>query len=233
MPPKQVAWRQTVDEHEAADRPESWTSSVSSARCVPLPLPPPADAVPFALRAVQIHPALAPGDCLQLDFSFPSSAFRANPQLVPALAEQPACVPPQHEVIIRISSPADGRGLSRFVVVHEPAGQPVTVMDVLVDIQRVFRHFLDESNSPAVVHAAMQPDVSWYRARRIMTVTGYAVGLDHATMTQNIGRERDETPRFVDCLRGHTKFAGLAVIPDQQDPCWQLHLEVPERYERR
>ncbi|KAJ6465560.1 hypothetical protein C8R47DRAFT_954142, partial [Mycena vitilis] len=138
-----------------------------------------------------IHPSLTPELALKLDFSFPSAAFRANPQLTQALLDEHACKPPQSVLYLGISA---GHYKANFDVRNPRRG--VTVGDVLTVIQKHLRQY-DFGNAPR--------EAAPYRDRRIATVNGYCSIRDRAT----IEAEGLAGGRFVDHLLGHTLFAGL------------------------
>ncbi|KAF7345794.1 hypothetical protein MVEN_01600100 [Mycena venus] len=170
---KEVRWKLTVDEYVIRNSPESWTSplpaSSKASITVPIPPPPPQPNQDLPLpgaEALQIHRSLTPAQALQLDFSFPSDAFRRNPQLTQTLLNEPACNPPQSVVHLRISA---GLYAADFDVVHTPRGWAVTVGDVLTGIQAHLRQY-DRGKAP--------PEAAPYMYRRIATVNGYCPARD-------------------------------------------------------
>ncbi|KAJ7452639.1 hypothetical protein FB451DRAFT_1282742 [Mycena latifolia] len=223
MPTKEVHWKLSVDEYAARNSPEAWTSPLPSPPLTPPPAPPPPTPAPISPAvpletALEVHPALAAAHALQLDFSFPSDAFRCNPQLTDSLLAEPACAPPRAALCIRIAA---GTFKAVLAVEHEPKGAPVTVGDVLTAIQRELRTY---------DYGAAPPAAEPYMRRRIETVNGYCAGRDPQREAENVAAEREGKGRVVDHLLGHTLFAGLAVREDRPDHCWQLELTVPERY---
>lgn len=219
MSSKTVHWKLTVDEYAANDSPASWTSPLPSMQRTPLLAPPPAPS-PVPTRSLELHPALTPAYALQLDFSFPSDAFRRNPQLTQALLAAPACNPPRTCIHIRI---ADGLFKVRLELKHGATGQAVTVGDVLTGIQRELR------DSDDITPTA---ETQRYMRRRIETVNGYCEGRDRRREAANVDAERKGNGRKVDRLLGQTQFAGLMVQWDQPDHYWQLRLTTPLRYMR-
>ncbi|KAJ7191427.1 hypothetical protein GGX14DRAFT_528825 [Mycena pura] len=232
MSPKQVHWKLTVDEYAARDSPESWSAPLpnqhrsqretipSAALASPPPLPPaPRPQRNLALPpSLTIHPLLAPAYALQLDFSFPSAAFRGNPQLTEALLDTPACTPPQKALVVRIAS---GQYKTRLEIRHTGGGA-VTVGDVLTQIQNLLRQYDTDKSIP--------PEAAPYAARRVATVNGFCAGVSARTQQGHVRAEHEGGPRIVDRLLGHTLFAGLTVMLGQQDHHWQLELAIPQRY---
>ncbi|KAJ7691542.1 hypothetical protein B0H17DRAFT_1062883 [Mycena rosella] len=220
MSTKEVHWKLTVEEYAARDSPESWTTLLPTPPPAPAPAPPPptppAAAVPL-VTPLEVHAALGTVQPL-LDFSFPSDAFRRNPQLTESLLAAPACAPARGALCIRIAAGAFKAVLG---VEHAPKGEPVTVGDVLTTIQRELR--LHD-------YGAAPPAAEPYMRRRIETVNGYCEGRNPELEAANIVAEREGKGRVVDLLLGHTLFAGLAVREECADHCWQLELTVPERY---
>ncbi|KAJ7484934.1 hypothetical protein B0H11DRAFT_1164377 [Mycena galericulata] len=238
MSPKQVHFRLTVDEYTAHNSPESWTSPLPSPPPTPEParpptspssaatdavLPPtphPASNLPLP-NALELHRALTPEHALKLDFSFPSEAFRRNPQLTEALLSEPACTPPRTELCIRIAA---GAFKSRVEVKHTPDSESITVGDVLTRIQTELRQY-DYGTGPA--------EAAPYMRRRIATVNGYCDATRNRNPqveAANVTAERERKGRIVDHLLGHTLFAGLVPQLGQADHCWQLELAIPQRY---
>ncbi|KAJ6580093.1 hypothetical protein DFH09DRAFT_1146475 [Mycena vulgaris] len=220
-PKKEVRWKLTVDEFRSHDSPESWTAPLPSPppAHIPDPLPAPRPVHDLPLPAIlEIHPALAPAHALQLDFSFPSDAFRRNPQLTQTLLDTPACTPMRPAVYIRVAA---GLYEQQWEIVHNPRGQPVTVGDILTGIQSKLRQY-DYGNAP--------PEAAPYMLRRIATVNGYCEGRDARNQAANVAAEREGKGRFADHLLGHTMFAGLTLQLGQGDNFWQLELVVPQRY---
>ncbi|KAJ7892234.1 hypothetical protein B0H13DRAFT_1886879 [Mycena leptocephala] len=223
---KEVRWKLTVDEYVIRNSPESWTSvplpdASPAPTPVPNPPPPPQPNQDLPLPAtLELHRSLTPASALQLDLSFPSYAFRQNPQLTQTLLNEPACTPPQAVVHLRISA---GVYAAELDVVHTPRGQAVTVGDVLTAIQNRVRQY-DGGHAP--------PAAAPYMQRRIATVNGYcaAAGRDAPREAANVEAERAGKGRFVDHLLGHTMFAGLTPQLGQPDNSWQVELVVPERY---
>ncbi|KAJ7192530.1 hypothetical protein GGX14DRAFT_701378 [Mycena pura] len=219
--PKNVHWKLAVEEYAACDSPESWTSPLPSVQLPPTPqlrqdLPLLATPGP----SLDIHPALTPAHALQLDFSFPSAAFRGNPQLTDTLLDAPACTPPRRALVVRIAS-----GLYKKRVEIRAGGRgggAVTVGDVLTAVQRHLREYDAGPDIPR--------DAAPYAARRVATVNGFCSGRPARTQLAHIRAEQDGGPRIVDRLLGHTLFAGLAPMLGQPDHHWQLELAVPPRY---
>ncbi|KAJ7023502.1 hypothetical protein C8F04DRAFT_1134122 [Mycena alexandri] len=213
---KQVHWKLTVDEYVERNSPESWTSPLPSASQKPVPTPPPFSN--FSGQAkLHIHPALTPQYALQLDFSFPSDAFRRNPQLTQNLLDAPACHPPRTSLNVRVAA---GMFKWRVEVKHGTSGQPVTVGDVLTKVQSELRQY-DYGKAP--------PEARPYMERRIETVNGYCDRRDKRIEATTVAAER-QGGRFVDHLLGQTQFAGLTIQLGHPDHYWQLQLEVPPRY---
>ncbi|KAJ6553189.1 hypothetical protein B0H19DRAFT_1072668 [Mycena capillaripes] len=211
---KEVRWKLTVDEYVIRNSPESWTSPLPKSGPLPVGNPPPPPQPNQDLRlpgTLVIHPSLTPALALQLDFSFPSDAFRRNPQLTQTLLNEPACTPPQAFVRLRISA-----GL--YVADLDVA---VTVGDVLTAIQTRVRQY-DYGQAPL--------EAAPYMHRRIATVNGYCVGRDARKEAANIAAERQSGGRFADHLLGHTLFAGLTSRLGQPENSWQVELGIPERY---
>ncbi|KAJ6573167.1 hypothetical protein DFH09DRAFT_396584 [Mycena vulgaris] len=218
MSPKEVRWKLTVDEYTAQDSPESWTSPLPNHAPAPPPPTPHPSTEPFP-PTLEVHPALTSSHALQLDFSFPSDAFRRNPQLTQALLDAPACFPPREELCIRIAA---GLFKVKLGVQHTGLhGPAVTVGDVLTTVQSELRKY-DYGTAP--------PEAVPYMRRRITTVNGYCEGRGAAAKAANIAAEREGGGRIVDHLLGHTLFAGLALQLGQPDHCWQLELAIPPRY---
>ncbi|KAJ7106556.1 hypothetical protein C8R44DRAFT_885845 [Mycena epipterygia] len=229
MSTKEVHWKLTVEEYAARDSPESWTSPLPTPTTLPTTPPttptlptPPLPNLPLSLpTTLEVHPALNPENALQLDFSFPSDAFRKNPQLTDALLAEPACTPPRAALCVRIAA---GAFKERLGIKHEPQGEPVTVGDVLTTIQKRLRSY---------DYGAAPQEAQPYKQRRIETVNGYREGRESRDRRQeaaNVAAEREGNGRLVDHLLGNTLFAGLAVQLGQPDHCWQLQLKIPERY---
>ncbi|KAJ6564068.1 hypothetical protein B0H19DRAFT_1140259 [Mycena capillaripes] len=214
---KNVHWKLTVDQYAVENSPESWTTPLPSRGCNPFPAPSPAPS-PTPGRSLELHPALTPTHALQLDLSFPSDAFRRNPQLIDALLAAHASNPPRRSIRVRI---CDGLYKVRFEIRHGSTGEAVTVGDVLTGIQRKLREY-DNGTSPAEA----QP----YMLRRIDTVNGYCDRRDRRLEAANVDAERKGNGRFVDHLLGQTLFAGLEVHSDQAGQYWQLMLQTPPRY---
>ncbi|KAF7334904.1 hypothetical protein MVEN_02240100 [Mycena venus] len=224
---KEVRWKLTVDEYVIRNSPESWTSPLpvsskaSATVLIPPPPPQPNQDLPLPVAgALEFHRSLTPAQALQLDFSFPSDAFRRNPQLTMTLLNEPACNPPQSVVHLRISA---GLHTVEFDVVHTPRGRTVTVGDVLTGIQAHLRQY-DRDKVP--------PEAAPYKYRRIATVNGYCSARDRDARKESatIAAERQGGGRFVDRLLGHTLFAGLSPQLGQRDNYWQVQLAIPERY---
>ncbi|KAJ6553188.1 hypothetical protein B0H19DRAFT_1072665 [Mycena capillaripes] len=218
---KEVRWKLTVNEYVIRNSPESWTSSLPESDPLPVRNPPPPPQPNQDLRlpgTLVIHPSLTPALALQLDFSFPSDAFRRNPQLTQTLLNEPACTPPQALVRLRISA---GLYVADLDVVHTPRGQDVTVGDVLTAIQTRVRQY-DDVQVPL--------EAAPYMHRRIATVNGYCVGRDARKEAANITAEHQGGGRFVDRLLGHTLFAGLTPRLGEPENSWQVQLGIPERY---
>ncbi|KAJ7144634.1 hypothetical protein C8R44DRAFT_846327 [Mycena epipterygia] len=219
MPRKEVHWKLTVDEYTEQDSPESWTSALPSPPSTPAALPPPTPRLVQDLPlppTLEVHSALTPGHALKLDFSFPSDAFRRNPQLTPALLAAPACTPARTEVWIRIAA---GLVKANLVVTHH--GEAVTVGAVLTTIQGELRKY-DYGKAPS--------EAAPYMRRRIATVNGYCLDRDRREQAANVAAEQRGNGRFVDHLLGHTLFAGLTLREGQPDHFWQLELAIPQRY---
>ncbi|KAJ7235005.1 hypothetical protein B0H12DRAFT_1327567 [Mycena haematopus] len=232
MPLKEVHWKLTVEEYTARDSPESWTSPLPSPETSPAsipastatPSPPhPIHNIPLP-TTIEIHPFLTPASPLHLDLSFPSDAFRRNPQLTPALLAAPACTPPRTALSVRIAA---GMYKVRVQIRHSAAeaentsGDAVTVGDVLTTIQWELRQY-DGGATPAEA----QP----YMRRRIATVNGYSERRSAEARAAAVAAESEGGGRMVDHLLGHTMFAGLTLQLGQPDHCWQLELAIPERY---
>ncbi|KAJ7663448.1 hypothetical protein B0H17DRAFT_1092806 [Mycena rosella] len=220
MSPKEVHWKLTVDEYAAQDSPESWTTPLPSPNSTPLPLPPTPQPTNLPLPAtLEIHPVLTPASPLQLDLSFPSDAFRRNPQLMQTLLDAPACTPPRADLCIRVAA---GLFKVKLGVQHTDApGEPVTVGDVLTTLQSALRQH-DHGTAP--------PEAVPYMHRRIATVNGYCERRNARTKAANVATEQRGGGRMVDHLLGHTLFAGLTIQLGQPDHCWQLALKIPPRY---
>ncbi|KAJ6453789.1 hypothetical protein C8R45DRAFT_631356 [Mycena sanguinolenta] len=258
MPAKEVHWKLSVEEYAARDSPESWTSPLPSPETCATSLPAPTETCSSALptsngttvtatpppppqptrnlplpTTLEIHPMLASPSQLQLDFSFPSDAFRRNPQLTRALLAEPACTPPRTALSVRIAA---GLYKVRVQIRHRPTEeQPtltptqldnsrsdtVTLGDVLTTIQWELRQY-DGGATPAEA----QP----YMRRRIATVNGYSQRRSAEARTAAVAAESKGGGRIVDYLLGHTMFSGLTLQLGQPDHCWQLELAIPERY---
>ncbi|KAJ7144581.1 hypothetical protein C8R44DRAFT_725507 [Mycena epipterygia] len=219
MPRKEVHWKLTVDEYTVQDSPESRTSTLPSPPSTSAAIPPPTPRLVQDLPlppTFELHHALTPTHALQLDFSFPSDAFRRNPQLTPALLAAPACTPASTELCIRIAA-----GLFKVDLVVTHYGQAVTVGAVLTAIQGELRKY-DDGVAP--------PEAAPYMLRRIATVNGYCLNRDPREKALNVAAEQQGKGRFVDHLLGHTLFAGLTLREDQPDHFWQLELAIPQRY---
>ncbi|KAJ7819692.1 hypothetical protein B0H14DRAFT_2600446 [Mycena olivaceomarginata] len=228
MPPKkEVRWKLTVDEYAIRNSPESWTSPLpapskaSPAVFIPPPPPQPNQDLPLpGAGALEFHRSLTPAQALQLDFSFPSDAFRRNPQLTQTLLNEPACTPLQSVVQLRISA---GLYVAEFDVAHTPRGRAVTVGDILTGIQAHLRQY-DCGRAP--------PEAVPYMDRRIATVNGYCPTRDRDRRKEaaTIAAERQGGVRFADHLLGHTLFSGLSPQLGQRENYWQVELAIPERY---
>ncbi|KAF7350058.1 hypothetical protein MVEN_01307500 [Mycena venus] len=231
---KEVHWKLTVEEYAARDSPESWTSplpspetspvSISSRRSTPTPPPPPQPTQNLPLpTTLEIHPTLTPANALQLDLSFPSDAFRRNPQLTASILAAPACTPPRTAICVRIAA---GLYKARVQVRHSArdsgdAQDAVTVGDILTTLQRELRQY-DGGATPA--------DAEPYMRRRIATVNGYSERRSAEVRAATVAAESDGGGRMVDHLLGHTMFAGLTLQQGQPDHCWQLELSIPDRH---
>ncbi|KAJ7669941.1 hypothetical protein DFH06DRAFT_1179664 [Mycena polygramma] len=231
MSPKEVHWSLTVDQYSARSSPEAWTS--------PLPTPP---TTPETVRVptlspetpqsihdlplpgrLEVHPLLTPDNALPLDFSFPSEAFRRNPQLTPALLSAPACTPPRASVCVRIAAGQHKACLQiRHSGTERSTQDVVTVGDVLTTIQRELRQYDNGTAVPA--------EVEPYMLRRFATVNGYSERRSADARKAAIAAESEGGARIVDRLLGHTLFKGLTLQLGQPDHCWQLALEIPDRY---
>ncbi|KAJ7511302.1 hypothetical protein B0H11DRAFT_2183315 [Mycena galericulata] len=220
MAHKAVHWKLTVDEYAAHDSPESWTSPLPHS-ALPVPAPPPPTPNP---QALVLHPALSPGHALQLDLSFPSEAFRSNPQLTQALLSAPACNPPRREIHVLVAAGALRVRLQ--VMPRGNPGTPVTVGDILTTVQTHLRQY-DEGKAPV--------EAERYMRRRIATVNGYCAGgaRSQRIQAQNVEAERQGRGRIVDHLLGNTQFSGLALERHKPDHHWELKLAVPARYTDR
>ncbi|KAJ7119314.1 hypothetical protein C8R43DRAFT_1035287 [Mycena crocata] len=216
MSTKHVHWKLTTEEYAARDLPESRTTT-PFLEVQPLPETPVRQIHPLP-ETLEIHPLLTPPYALQLDFSFPSDAFRRNPQLNDSLLAAHACTPPRTALCIRI---AGGALTTSRGVEHDRKGEPVTVGDVLTTVQKTLR---------AYDNGAAPPAAEPYMRRRIETVNGYCADRDPELRAANIAAEQEGQGRFSDHLLGHTLFAGFTLDPEQPDHCWQLHLTIPERY---
>lgn len=198
MPPKKLRFNPIVDECEERESD---------------------DAQPTIL-----HSALRPGECLALDFSLPSSVFRADPRLDSALMSKPACSPPESLVTIRVASAHAPRGLCTFPVIHNPEGEPVTVGDVLTTIRDKLRQ----------LEATTDRDVEVYHARRVRSVDAYLGDLDAATRRETRKTEEAAGPRRVDHLRGNVLFDGVVLksarLPRAEPDCWLVDLQPSSRY---
>lgn len=149
---KEVHWKLSVEEYAARDSPESWTSPLPSPETspvlVPTPVPTPTPPPPPQLTrdlplpvTLEMHPSLTPANALQLDLSFPSEAFRCNPQLTRTLLATPACTPPRTTVCVRIAA---GMYKTQVQIRHstrDGAQDAVTVGDVLTAIQTELRQY--------------------------------------------------------------------------------------------
>ncbi|KAJ7090743.1 hypothetical protein B0H15DRAFT_978157 [Mycena belliarum] len=218
MSHREVHWKLTVDEFEFYDSPESWTAPLPSTHPSPPATPHPSPNLPLP-ATLEVHPALSPDHALQLDLSFPSDAFRRNPQLTQALLNEPACSPPRAEVCIRIAA---GLYKAKLGVQHVGRpGQPVTVGDVLSVVQNALRQY-DHGTGPR--------DAAPYMHRRIATVNGYCERRGAGAKAAVISAERAGGGRIIDHLLGNTQFAGLTREVGQPDHCWQLALKIPPRY---
>ncbi|KAF8186073.1 hypothetical protein K438DRAFT_1973448 [Mycena galopus ATCC 62051] len=214
-----VQWKLTVEEYEIHNSPESWTSALPGPSTASPKLPPPPrpnQNLPLQ-GGLELHPALTPAQALQLDFSFPSAAFRANPQLTQTLLDAPACQPKQGVLHLSIGA---GRYTAELDIVHNPPGRTVTVGDVLGAIQNHLRQY--DRGAPR--------EAAPYTQRRIETVNGYCPTLDARTKAGQIAAEAQGRGRFVDRLLGHTRFAGLTPRLGGPDNCWEVELVIPERY---
>ncbi|KAJ7090738.1 hypothetical protein B0H15DRAFT_948518 [Mycena belliarum] len=219
MSQKEVHWKLTVDEYEVHDSPESWTSPLPSPHPSPPATPHPSPNLPLP-ATLELHPALTPDHALQLDLSFPSDAFRRNPQLTQALLNEPACSPPRTDLYVRIAA---GLYKAKLGVQHAdgPPGQPVTVGDVLTVVQHALRQY-DHGTGP--------PEAAPYMRRRIATVNGYCEHRSAGAKAAGIAAERASGGRMADHLLGYTQFAGLTREVGQPDHCWELALQIPPRY---
>ncbi|KAJ7737057.1 hypothetical protein B0H16DRAFT_1466332 [Mycena metata] len=194
-------------------------SAVPDSLPPPTPPPPPQPNQDLPLPVtLEIHLSLSSNHALPLDFSYPSAAFRRNPQLTTKLMNEPACTPPQTMLRLRIS---EGLYHAEFDVVHNPRTESVTVGDFLTAIQRRLRHY-DYGRGPLEAHP--------YLHRRIATVNGYCRDRDPRREAENIAAERDGGGRFVDHLLGHTLFVGMVQVPGTEENVWTVGLSVPERY---
>ncbi|KAJ7609902.1 hypothetical protein FB45DRAFT_1010148 [Roridomyces roridus] len=212
---KQVRFNLTVEEYHLRDSPESWTSPLPSKKPIGGSTLKPA----APTRAGDPHPALSPQHALLLDFSFPSEAFRNNPQLTPALLSSTACSTPCRSLDIRIAA-SSGLYKTRVQVVHSGGGGgSVTVGDVLTTIQNTLR----QPDADVDKLAAAVP----YTQRRIDTVNGYRFVRDERAEARRVAEERHAGGRVVDRFLGETQFAGIAMRPDG---CWELKLTKPARY---
>ncbi|KAJ7169261.1 hypothetical protein C8R43DRAFT_982729 [Mycena crocata] len=211
---KKVHWSVTVEEYTIQDSPESWTSPLPNTPptpyLAPVPLPPTA--------TLEVHPALSPAHALQLDFSFPSDAFRCNPQLTKMLLDAPACTPERNVIIVHVAA---GVFKENIEVKHSPSGQAVTVGDVLTAVQHRLRTH-DRNGVP--------PETALYARRRIETVNGYCDGRDRRAEAQAVAAESQGKERLVDRLLGHTLFSGLELREGKPDNHWKINLETPLRY---
>ncbi|KAJ6484641.1 hypothetical protein C8R45DRAFT_998883 [Mycena sanguinolenta] len=217
---KEVHWKLTVDEYVIRNSPESWTAPLPNLK-EPSPQLPPPPQPNQDLRlpgAIQLHPSLTPTQALQLDFSFPSEAFRQNPQLTQALLDAPACTPKQTVLHLRISAGRFEKGLD---IVHPGGDRIVRVGDVLGTIQKLLRDY-DRGRAPL--------EAAPYMQRRIATVNGYCPKRDARKEAANVAAEQRGKGRFVDHLMGNTLFAGLTPQLGQPDNYWQVQLMTPERY---
>ncbi|KAJ7161737.1 hypothetical protein C8R46DRAFT_352149 [Mycena filopes] len=151
-----------------------------------------------------LDPALRPQECVELDFSLPSSAFApGEPAALPAeILDRPAHSSLITRVLIRIPSARGGRGLCSFHVVHDgsAAQEPVTVGDVLTAIHRRLRE-AEPSNDPEVLKFCA----------------------DRIAQSAQPETERAFGTRRIDHLLGKVLFAGI-VIPPQQEP-WHVELD--------
>lgn len=228
---KEVHWKLSVEEYAARDSPESWTSPLPSPETspvlVPTPVPTPTPPPPPQLTrdlplpvTLEMHPSLTPANALQLDLSFPSEAFRCNPQLTRTLLATPACTPPRTTVCVRIAA---GMYKTQVQIRHstrDGAQDAVTVGDVLTAIQTELRQY--DGWAP--------PEAEPYIRRRIATVNGYSAHRSTEARAATVAAESQGGGRIVDRLLGNTMFAGLTPQPGEEDHCWQLKLEIPERY---
>ncbi|KAJ7161890.1 hypothetical protein C8R43DRAFT_991701 [Mycena crocata] len=212
---KSVSFSLSVDEYTAINSPESWTSPLKNQP----PTPGPAQDAPFrAASGLQMHPALSPAHALKLDFSFPSDAFRRNPQLT-GLLDVPACHPPRDVIVVRIKK---GVFKERVEVKHTPSGRAVTVGDVLTAVQNRLRQ--RDPDAPIETRP--------YMRRRIETVNGYRAGpRDRRAEAQTVAAEAASAARLVDRLLGHTLFKGLQPRSGEPDSYWEINLDKPRRYE--
>ncbi|KAF8148530.1 hypothetical protein K438DRAFT_1832845 [Mycena galopus ATCC 62051] len=230
---KEVHWKLTVEEYAARDSPESWTSPLPSPEASPVSVPmlvsTPTPSPPQPMQnlplptTLEIHHLLTPASALQLDFSFPSDAFRRNPQLTRTLLAAPACTPPRTALFVRIAA---GLYKARVQIRHTAVEgewerrDTVTVGDVLTTIQRELRQY-DNGATPR--------EAELYMRRRIETVNGYSERRSPETRAATVAAENKGGGRMVDHLLGHTMFAGLTPQSGQPE-WWQLQLAIPERY---
>ncbi|KAJ7171450.1 hypothetical protein C8R46DRAFT_1088413 [Mycena filopes] len=212
----------TPPQQSPAKLPSTPLRSAGSPSTTPLPPSPPSPPQPTQNLplpgTLEIHELLTPAHALQLDLSFPSDAFRRNPQLTPTLLAAAASTPPHSSLCVRIAA---GAYKVELQIGHaEAPGGAVTVGDVLTTVQNALRQY--DYNAPAETAA--------YIRRRIVTVNGYAPHRDAAARAAIEAAERDGGARVVDRLLGHTLFAGLTVRSNKPDHHWELALAVPERY---
>ncbi|KAJ7075205.1 hypothetical protein B0H15DRAFT_806360 [Mycena belliarum] len=206
MATKRLRFNPVVEEYEARQLPDPPTCRS------PVPGSPP----------VLSH-KLLPKSCLRLDFSLPSSVFRATPELDLITLSKSAFTPPLTCVTIRIpATPAldESPGLCKFLVLHNPEGEPVTVGDVLTTI-------LDKLREPEV---NISPGVLSHFMRRVETVESYGHGLDASARQENKRAEERAGTRRVDRLQGHVLFAGFD-SPTSVEPETCLKLEHSPRYD--
>ncbi|KAJ7867844.1 hypothetical protein B0H13DRAFT_2064955 [Mycena leptocephala] len=208
MSPKEVHWQLTVEEYARLPAPAPTPAPTPE----PPPAPQPIQNLPLP-ATLQIHPQLAPASAIQLDLSFPSDAFRRNPQLAPALLAAPACTPPRDSLCVRIAA---GLYKAKLQIRHSSsdagAQNAVTVGDILTTIQRELRQY-DYGSGPA--------EAAPYMRRRIATVNGYSVRRSAEARAATVAAESEGGGRM---------FAGFTLQLGQPDHCWQLELTIPQRY---
>ncbi|KAJ7467372.1 hypothetical protein B0H11DRAFT_2046882 [Mycena galericulata] len=208
MAAKQLRFNSTVDEYEERDESKThWQTTCDAG------------------LASSLTPSLflRPGQCPAFDFSLPSSVFRADPRMDPAIMSQIACTPPQSRVIVRVASAHSTHGLCTFPVVHNPEGYPVTVGDVLSTIRDKLRQ----------LEATTDPDAEWYHARRVDTVAEYLGTLDEPTRWETKRVEEASGTRRVDRLLGNVVFDGVVLKLTSGEPdCWLVDLQACPRYAR-